>query len=625
MKRAVSSLVLLGAAWLVGCSAGADPSSVTGAGSGTGSGSGTGGGGEGGGGSSCPQCEGTSYVQCNGDSRDCADEGLECSNDLGCVACVPGNTRCLDGGTVEVEECKEDGSGYEVVESCADGTQCSNGVCRSPCEAAADSPSNVGCEFWAVDLDQQDGAGNDPASEPWGLALSNVGDGAADVVIEINTAAPGEPPVLATALQTTVPAGSLKQVTLPTRELDCGIKPNDYTSPGTCLSSKAFRVRSTSPIVVTQFNVFENSYSDDASLLLPTSTLGKTYRVIGWNAGHPIDIQIPGVPIDIGVDRSYVTIVGTEDGTTVTVRPSWRIKGNDPIPATPAGGTITQTLNAFDVLNLETDDGTMSDDIATIADLSGTAVYSDKPVAVFSGTESTAVGAVEGMPRSPSWEEGDTGYLDHLEEQLFPVESAGTNYVVTHSPYRSTPEWREPDVIRFVGGAEPATITTTLAAPFNSFTIQPGEVKTTWAQGNFVATADKPFLLGQLLISMEYCTRYVGDPALTVFPPAEQQRNEYLILTPGSWDENWVVIAAEVGTNVTIDGVAPSGCYVEPAGTVLGVTYESRTCPLLEGNHGLSGDKPFGIIAYGYGRAGSYAFVGGADVKKIYEPPPPPN
>ena len=130
---------------------------------------------------------------------------------------------------------------------------------------------------------------------------------------------------------------------------------------------------------------------------------------------------------------------------------------------------------------------------------------------------------------------------------------------------------------------------------------------------------------GQLTISEGYTTRYIGDPDLPVFPPAEQQRSEYIILTPPSWDENWVVIAAEVGTSVTIDGVAPGGCEVEPAGTVLDVTYESRTCPLLEGTHALSGDKAFQIIAYGYGSAGSYAFVGGADVKKIYEPPPPPN
>jgi hypothetical protein len=625
MKRAVLGLGSVGLLWLVGCSAGADPAQ-TGPGSGSSTESGGNGGG-GGGDARCPSCDGTVYTDCEGEQTDCADQDLVCTRDLGCVACAPGNDRCVDGGTVAVEECKEDGSGYEVVENCGAGTTCSNGRCRTACEAAEDQPSNVGCEFWAVDLDQQDGGGNDPASEPWGLALSNVGDDPAEVVIEINTADPGAPAEISTALSITVQPGTLEQVTLPTRELDCGIAPNDYDSPGTCLSSKAFRVRSTSPIVVTQFNVFENSYSNDASLLIPTSTLGQTYRVIGWNAGHPVAIDI-GLPIEIGVDRSYVTIVGTADGTNVTVKPSWRIKGNGSIPATAAGGTITATINAFDVLNLETDDGTTSDDLATIADLSGTGVYADKPVAVFTGVESTSVpGSVE-IPTYAGWDDGKSGgdscCLDHLEEQLFPVESAGTNYVVTRSPLRSS-GWRDPDVIRFVGGAEVANVTTTLPAPWNAFTLQPGEVRTTWAQDNFTATADKPFLLGQLLTSQGYTTSYIGDPALTVFPPAEQQRSEYIILTPSSWTSNWVVIAAEVGSSVTIDGAAPSGCLTESAGTVLDVTYESRVCPLTEGTHALSGDKPFQIIAYGYGSAGSYAFVGGADVKKIYEPPPPPN
>jgi len=43
------------------------------------------------------------------------------------------------------------------------------------------------------------------------------------------------------------------------------------------------------------------------------------------------------------------------------------------------------------------------------------------------------------------------------------------------------------------------------------------------------------------------------------------------------------------------------------------------------GVHSLSAERPFGIVAYGYSNAESYAFVGGADVRKIYVPPPPPD
>ncbi|MEZ4384698.1 MAG: IgGFc-binding protein [Nannocystaceae bacterium] len=488
------------------------------------------------------------------------------------------------------------------------------------CDDAKDKPSNFGCEFWAVDMDQQD-AFNDPASAPWGVAVSSAGFGFTDVTIEINVAPPGEPLELVVVEQLTIDSDEVVPVELPTRELDCGLMPNDYMAPGTCLSSNAFRITSSAPIVVYQFNVFDNAFSNDASLLLPTPALGKNYRVLGWPAGHPIEFF--GI-----IDRSAVTIVGTEPETTVTVKPTWRIKGNPPIPATAPGEEIVVTLGPFDVLNLETDNGTFQDNAKKIADLTGTVVLSDKPVAVFSGVESTsAPGGVVDIPTYPGWDSENTCCLDHLEEQLFPVESIGKEYVITRSPIRSSGSYHEPDVIRFVGVAEDAAITTNLPAPYDKFNLQPGDVVTTWADADFVASGTKPFMIAQLLISQEYVDgSYTGDPALTVFPPVAQYRDEYRILTPDDdglwgWDKNYVVLSTESANVITIDGVEANGCVVTPAGAVSGVEYESRRCPVGAGVHSIKGMTPFGVIAYGYGPAGSYAFPGGADVEPIYMPP----
>ena len=488
------------------------------------------------------------------------------------------------------------------------------------CDDAADKPSNLGCEFWAVDMDQQDGF-NDPASAPWGVAISPVGFGDTDVTIEINLAAPGQPLDLMVVKQLTVGQDEVIPVELPTRELDCGIKPNDYASPGTCLSSRAFRIRSSAPVVVYQFNVFKNAFSNDASLLLPTPALGKYYRVLGWPAGHPIKI------FDI-IDRAAVTIVGTTENTTVTVVPSWRIKGNPPIAAAKAGQQIVVKLGPFDVLNLETDDATFQDDTKTMADLSGSVVTSDKPVAVFSGVETTsAPGGVIKIPTYPGWTDEDTCCLDHLEEQLFPVESVGAKYVITRSPIRSSGSYHEPDVIRFVGAAEDAAITTSLAPPFDKFLIKPGEVRTTWADADFTATGNRPFMVGQLQISQGYVQgSLTGDPSLTVFPPVEQYRDQYRILTPADdglwgWQMNYVVLSTEPSNMITIGGAEPAGCVITPAGNLDGVDFESRRCPVGAGVHALKGKQPFGVVAYGYGPAGSYAFPGGADVEPIYVPP----
>jgi hypothetical protein len=516
--------------------------------------------------------------------------------------------------------CAADAQGTQMVEVCdvGAGQVCSGGACGDACAVAADQPSNVGCEFWAVDLDQQDGF-NDPASAPWGVVLSNAGQTMANVTIELNDAPVGQPPMPSVVAQVTIAPGSLEPLVLPTRELDCGVVPNDYASPGTCLSSNAYRITSSSPIVVYQFNVFANAYSNDASLLLPTNALGKLYRVIGWPAGHPV--LIPGFNI---IDRSYVTIVGVKPNTLVKVKPSWRIKGNPPIAATMPGGEIMITIGPFDVLNLETDDATFQDDPMTMADLSATVVQASQPVAVFSGVETTsAPGGVLTVPTPPGWTDMDTCCLDHLEEQMFPIESVGTHYVVTRSPIRSTSSFREPDVLRFLGVAETATVTTNLPPPFDSFTLQPGEVRTTWTQDDIVVSATKPVMVGQILVSNQYVDgAYIGDPSLTVFPPVEQFRTEYFFLTPGTWTQNWVVIAAETGADVKLDNMATTGCITEQAGTLEAKNYEARRCAVGEGVHRLTGDKPFGIIAYGYGSAGSYAFAGGADVKRVYDPPP---
>ena len=571
--------------------------------------------------SDCATCLGNVFTPCDrgipGTPITCPSA---CAPELGCVDCVPGSTHCVGD---EVFACSADGKSVgPAIETCdwSKGLTCSKGACANACEVAKEQPSNVGCEFWAVQLDQQD-ALNNPVTAPWGIAVSNAGRGQANVTIEINTAPVGQPVQTQVVQTLSVGADTLVPITLPMRTLDCGAQPNDYAAPGTCLSSNAYRITSSLPVVVYQFNVFANSYSNDASLLLPTNALGKLYRVLGWPAGNPVPVVIPGAGTI--VDRSYVTVVGTQAGTSVTVKPSWRIKGNSPIADTPAGGSITVTLGPFDVLNLETADGTAQDDPTSIADLSGSIVEATAPVAVFTGVEvASAPAGVIDVPTPSGWESGDTCCTDHLEEQLLPMESVGTHYVIPRSPVRSVNDYREPDIVRFMGVAEAATLTTNLPAPFDSFTLEPGEVKTTWTKDNIVVSSDKPVMVGQILLSNQYLGgAYIGDPSLTVLPAVEQARREYRILSPSGWNQSWIVITAPKAATTLLDGAAMTGCIVEVAGSIQGVEYESRRCPVQAGVHSVTGDQPFGLVAYGYGSAGSYALAGGADVKRVYSPP----
>jgi hypothetical protein len=79
-------------------------------------------------------------------------------------------------------------------------------------------------------------------------------------------------------------------------------------------------------------------------------------------------------------------------------------------------------------------------------------------------------------------------------------------------------------------------------------------------------------------------------------------------------------MAKPMGANIMLDGLPlamQQNCYTAPIGTVAGVQYDQVTCPSLEGHHTVVADVPFGLSVYGYYNVGSYAFVGGSDVKII--------
>ncbi len=574
----------------------------------------------------CGTCLGQVYTPCtstggSGTPVTC-DPALVCVTGKGCLPCAPGKPYCVGN---DIHACGSDGSLGAKVDTCnaSKGELCSAGVCKTECDAAADSPSNVGCEFWAVDLDNLENNIDKDAETPWGLVLSNAGTATATVTIEQNDGAPGGTLATKVVKTLTINANELSTVIMPTREVDCTSDPaigkkNDGS--GTCLSSNAFRITSTVPLVAYQFNTFEPAYSNDASLLLPRNGLGTSYRILTYPTAHPVLPAFPGVDPRIK-DHAFVTIVGTEAGTKVTIKAATSpIVLGGPVKADiPIGGTFEQILGPFDVLNLESK--------GMPGDLTGTIVTSTAPISVFEGTEGSVapVNPPAGMPTAPSSDPSnpDTCCVDHLEEQAFPITAIGKKFVVAHSPIRSSGGYVEPDLLRFMGVAEPATVTTNLPAPFDHFTLNAGEVRETWTQGNLTVVSTAPVSVAQILVSSHTLENSVlGDPSLTIFPSVEQYRTNYLFLQPPKWTKSYVVITTPTDNVVTIDGTAPTGCDVFGGITLDGVAYESRSCQVSTGIHRVVGAKPFGVTAYGYGSAGSYAFTGGADVKPIYVPPP---
>lgn len=195
---------------------------------------------------------------------------------------------------------------------------------------------------------------------------------------------------------------------------------------------------------------------------------------------------------------------------------------------------------------------------------------------------------------------------------------------MARSPIRSThATWKEPDIIRVVGTTDGTTITTNLPAPWNSFTLNARQDKTFAATTGFTLSASAAVQVSSYLVPQHFVKYgFTGDPSQIMIPAAEQHRKDYVFLVPATFQSNYGVFAKPVDAHLMVDGVALDGvefssCVKAPIGTVMGVDFEQVTCLLADGKHQVTGDKPFGLSVYGYYNVGSYAFVGGSDVKII--------
>lgn len=567
------------------------------------------------------ECRGREAYRCvSGEqvlSEACAEDQV-CAIGIGCAVCQPGRTYC-DGR--EVRECDDSGETFTVQTECPAHQACRSGSCIDACAVAASERSNVGCDYMAVDLDNEFASliGTPPAQEQFAVVLANPSMVLAHAQVFQSVGIPNAPGETFVR-EVEVPAGGLVRIDLDNREVDGST--TTVEGPGTMLVQHAYRIRTNFPVVAYQFNPIVESASNDASLLLPVPALDTRYRVIGWPTANPITLpgfEMPGIP-----DHSYVTIVGTEAGTNVRVTlggdiVAGEIAGGGTIPARSAGEIVEMTIGAYDVLNLESD--------GIPGDMTGTIVESSAPVAVFSGGERAIVGGGD-LPAHPSGEPEDFCCTEHVEEQVFPTSSWGKEFVVTRSPVRTDhPTWREPDVYRVLADANGTSITTNLPAPFDRFSLSENEWVEFHADRSFVLTASEPVSIQQMLVSQGWVVSWKsghgGDPSMILFPPYEQYRADSIVLVPETFSSNYVVISVPEGTTVTLDGEDLGGdefmrrCAYETAGSVGGSIYTAVTCPVEGGTHRIVGTNPVGVMVYGYHSVGSYGYAGGSNLTQI--------
>lgn len=571
------------------------------------------------------RCEGKTVEVCatNGGGWATGQTCPEYCADGACIECVPGDTQCV-GDMVQL--CDPAGLGWQDYDDCGakpEGLTCFLGVCIDPCSDDFKFNTNMGCEYWAADLDQTDEGGSN--NSPFAIVVSNPSSTASTTVTLTRNGAEVEVAEIA--------GQAIHIFNLDPHNID-----------GTMKDQRAFRLKATRPIIAYQFNPLENVgvFSNDASMLIPQNSLGTDYRVLGW-------------PERTGGLKGYVTIVGTENDTEVTFISSAHTGSGGGVPALAPGGSFTTTLQPFEVLNIETN--------GTEEDLTGSLIESSRPVAVFSGHECANVpyasactnGTCDSVPQWSCQSPDDCPVVcccDHLEEQLIPVSAWGKTYVGARSQRRNN----EPDYWRVVASVDLTTVT--VNPPVAGIpTLMAGDVYEFKAIDSFVLSADQPVLVGQFLASEhapntfvgtceesdffpglgfgqcshsgDPCTSdaecgdslepgdaAIGDPAFILSAPIEQLRADYVFLAPDKYAQDYVSIYADMATSITLDGNSIDGLGWEN----IAMGWRQLTIEVQDGVHRMEGSAPFGVTVHGFDEYVSYGYPAGLNVTNLANP-----
>jgi IgGFc binding protein len=546
--------------------------------------------------------------------------------DGACVACVPQELFC-EGDNVM--QCSADGSGATVAETCSSLETCHLGGCADQCEIMAQGNSNVGCHFWPTPANN---AYLDPVFDSdFAVVVHNANDQV--VAVQITKGAQ-------LITDRNVQAGAVEVIKLDFDPLLKG-SPEDFSS--VLASPGGYHLSATLPVTVYQFNPlsFElpescdnsaedpcHSYSNDASLLLPDHALSNNYVVVSRPTSGVTKNTGPDGPFHF--IPGFASIIGTEEETTVTVHFSSYTAAGVDLQSYRPGDTAQFVLGRADVLQILSDTpadcsgGTVTSDdcnsggtgdvcrycdMGPLYDLTGTVIESTAPVAVFAGH------ACAYVPYN-NWA------CDHLEEQMIPSETWGTDYIVARTEPQS-PDTAEPNVVRIISRENDNTIDFDPPGVHASVNLSANEYIEFSSTENFRVSGSKPIMVAQYLVGQNSYTHerdYWGDPAFALVVPFEQYRSEYSFLVPETITYNYVNVIGPVGeSGANIHNIRLDGELVEFTDGIVGNYGIARVdlSSSVNSYHDITGDQPFGIMVYGFARFTSYFYPGGLNLEYI--------
>jgi hypothetical protein len=366
------------------------------------------------------------------------------------------------------------------------------------------------------------------------------------------------------------------------------------------------------------------SFSNDASLLIPSTAMSGNYRIAGhagWSAGH---------------QGAVAAITATADGTNVVVKLSGTgqvlASTDGSVAATSAGGSLTLTMNAGDVAELLGDNQDKSD-------LTGSFIRSNKPVQLI--TALPCLNVPDGAPA-----------CDHTEEANLPAETLGNDYIVAQPPApNGSPVGH---LVRIVGNFDGTQLTylpsappgcpTTINAgqvvdcgtPLGSVCTAPGSTvpNAPCGAGNIVTTdfevksqdalhsfAVATYTQGASLVDPATPQpNQQGDPDQSMAVAVAQFRTKYVFLAPTDYTTSYATILAPTGTTLSIDGANVMATPVPISGTAFAVL-RVQLGTGQNGAHVLVASNPVGLEVTGYGAYTSYTYPGGLNLNYIAPAP----
>ena len=320
----------------------------------------------------------------------------------------------------------------------------------------------------------------------------------------------------------------------------------------------------TSSVPVSVHVVSENATSADGYLALPVSGLGADYFVMSYGSTR--------------YTGSEFAVVATQNNTLVTITPT--ASGITQL----AGMTYTVTLNAGDTYQLANPSN---------ADMTGTHITANLPIAVFSGHRCADV---------PS----GIGYCDYLVEQLPDTTVWGNTFHTT------TFSGRARYTVRILAAQNGTTITTQPAGLIPG-TLNAGQFVDVDLSGTGEFVSNNPVLIAQFMRGYADDMAAKGDPSMVLVTPSEMGvldatfGVEGLAGSAGSYMN--VVTETAALSSLTLDNTAVDpGLFTSVGGTSI---YSVGTIPVSAGAHTLAGSAVFSALVYDYGIASnavSYAY-----------------